>query len=140
MNKFDKFKPTIIFIVISLIAMVYFAGIITPYGSSHGFMGDGNIPPKQFVPSYILMTLPAYIAYIVYSCFNFKKIKLRFFTYPLICFNFYIGLLYCLMAMGGVIIWLLVFTAIPLLIAMLIALIIGIIFDIKEMKNNKQIN
>ncbi len=135
----ENAKATVIFLIVSLIAMFYFGGVVTPYGSSHNFMGDGSIPEKQFVPVYVLLTLPAYIAYIIYSCLNIKKLRPRFFIYPFICFNFYVGLIYSLMALGGVIMWLLVFTAIPLFIVMLICLIVGIILDIFEWKKNKTV-
>ena len=126
----------IIFFAVSLAFILYFVFVVYPFANAHGFFSEYNAPYEAYISTYFWITTPVYVSYIIYLIFSFLKIKyVRFLAYPIMSFILYFGFFYCLLFMGGAVMWFMVYTIIPFLIIPLACLVIGLIKDIPEIKN-----
>ena len=110
------------------------AFIVSPFGSKYIFINH----LKSFVPIYMWMTIPAYVLYVAFCKWVFDKLrKVKFLAYPLMLFNLYCGLMYCMVAGVGdwhVIFFFVIFSIIILLPMMAGAFILGGVQDLQEKK------
>lgn len=117
-------------LLVSLLGTLYGRFFIGPFAERYGFSSGYELPQPKFVPMYVLLTTPIYLAYIVYLCASFEKIKsFRWLVYPVMVFGCYCGLFTCLLAMGGPIMWFAVFTFPVFIIIIMASITAGIVFD-----------
>lgn len=135
---------TILFFVVSAIAILYVVCIVSPFGSKYIFINH----LESFVPIYMWMTIPAYVLYVCFCKWVFDKLrKVRWLAYSIMMFNLYCGLMYCLVASVGdwhVIFFFVIFAIIVLLPMMAGACILGGVQDVQERQKleaeNKEIS
>ena len=92
---------TILFFVVSLVALLYVVFIVSPFGGKYIFYTKHV---KSLVPVYLWMTIPAYVLSVFFCIWIFEKLcKIRCVAYSFMAFNLCCGLFYCLLSGGGIV-------------------------------------
>lgn len=122
-------------VLVSLFLLAYFAFIVCPFGNKYKFYSENVMPQPNKTWIYFLLTVPAYIGYLVYIALRLRNTKiLRCIVYPLLVFVIYIGIFICLSIFGGAILWLAVFTVFVPAAIIPVVFIVGLILDIWQLK------
>lgn len=122
-------------VLVSLFLLAYFVFILCPFGSKYKFYSENAMPQPNKTWIYFLLTVPAYIGYLVYIALSLRNIKiLRCIVYPLLVFVIYIGIFICLSILGGAILWLAVVTIFVPAAVIPLVFIAGLVFDIRQLK------
>lgn len=131
-------RPSIYFLAISLLILLYLCFYLVPYADHNGFFNENETPDNNKVSTYVMLSAPIVIGYVVYTLIYCKKIKIiKSLNYPLIVTNVYLGSVLCLLSFGGAILWVVMPTLLFPLAALPTSFIFGLIKDIQYIKKNR---
>ncbi len=132
-----KAKISLYAFLVSLLFIVYYIFVVGTYYVLNSSESHETVYFEGSKIIYYLMTVPAFVLYIIYMFTNFKKIKyLCTITYPLIIINIYVAIM-TIMAAEQFSGWFILLTILIPLILGVIAFSIGLIKDIFYLKNKK---
>jgi hypothetical protein len=133
-----KPKENLLFLIISIIILMYLIFFLVPYAEDHGFFNESLIAEGREKLIYSLLSIPILILYSIYAIISFKKITfLKSIIYPLLIIVGYLGLFMCLVREGGAVLWLMVLTIIIPIVLIPLSIVIGIRKDIDYFRRNK---
>lgn len=133
-----KTNINLIVLGISILAILYFFVIVSPFIEIHSLLSENTIPSKATKISYFCLTTPIFIAYTGIILYYFRRITfLKCINYPLIITNVYFGTFACLMVFGGSVLWLMVATFFFFVLSFFGSFFVGIFKDIHYFRKRK---
>ncbi|MDB0438514.1 hypothetical protein C4R89_03050 [Clostridioides difficile] len=133
-----KTNINLIVLGISILAILYFFVIVSPFIEMHSLLSENTIPSKATKISYFCLTTPIFIAYTGIILYYFRRITfLKCINYPLIITNVYFGTFACLMVFGGSVLWLMVATFFFFVLSFFGSFFVGIFKDIHYFRKRK---
>nr|UWI48899.1 hypothetical protein NZ312_12360 [Clostridioides difficile] len=133
-----KTNSNLIVLGISILAILYFFVIVSPFIEMHSLFSENTIPLKATKISYFCLTTPVFIAYTGLILYYFRRITfLKCINYPLIITNIYFGTFACLMVFGGSVLWMMVATFFFFILSLFGSFFVGIFKDIHYFKREK---
>ena len=121
-----------------IIELMFLLGLIfiIPYIASvlKVYLGGAVQPNIKNVLLYVIIYYPMYIGYLIYLFKRRKSVKfLKFIFYPLSVFNILLGLLACLIALNGAVVWFFAICSPVILAVIILSFILGLIADIRTL-------
>lgn len=133
-----KTNSNLIVLGISILAILYFFVIVSPFIEMHSLLSENTIPLKATKISYFCLTTPVFIAYTGLILYYFRRITfLKCINYPLIITNIYFGTFACLMVFGGSVLWMMVATFFFFILSLFGSFFVGIFKDIHYFRRGK---
>lgn len=126
-----KINSSLIVFGTSILAILYFFVIVSPFIEMYGLLSENTIQSKATKISYFCLTTPVFIAYAGVILYYFRRITFfKCINYPLIVTNVYFGTFACLMVFGGSVLWLMVATFFFFILSFFGSFFVGIFKDI----------
>ncbi len=129
-------KKSLLCLFIILLLCLYTIFIVEPYGTAYIYVSECASPQESAIPGYILRVVPMLVSYCIFYFINIKQFKyIRFLVHPLSFIIIIWGIFLSIMGYyGGVAIWYLVFTYIPLCLILLSIFLYSIMLDYEDIK------
>lgn len=137
MGKLIKKEELLIFGT-SIAFILYIFYFVFPFAEAYDFFNETISPQEDKVFPFFMMTIVVFIIYLIGVFWTFRKVKfLNSINFPLVLTAIFIGVFTSLMAYGGAILWLALFSF-PIFIVVLIgSFSVSILFDIRYYRTIK---
>jgi hypothetical protein len=131
-------KVSICFSLASILLVLYLIFFLVPFAENNEMFSENESPQFAFAIKYFFLSTPIVVGYILFFLTNFNRIVfLRSVNYPLFVFNGYLGVVLCILVVGGAILWLVIPTLLIPLLVLPGSFIYGVTKDIQNYKKDK---